>query len=615
MVLTLHLIILSVNIYNKMTVYSTSSSLLNHIDTKLYDNYTRDISGSVMNGVTRDIIDSIWVKMDSFNSTGPISSNKWMSNEANKVGFGVYDLDDVYGLNFSNGSLKLNQLYTYDIAIGKFPKLFQWYSGAGLGTSSIMNFRHGPSCHMEAVLQGHIGGQWGTGRINSLNSINWPSGVYHYNFSAIFDQGQYIGRGANGSYRGTNGTVHMLDYAGWLEDTSSCDVWKSSVSSDNWDTYSYIEGAFIHNMRFMGGSDNKNHDPSYLSTGISFQGPGEVATIGRVKTDGFNGYGLRVGAGTPMYVEYISSFSNTMGGIHLEGGALSTHRFNVISCDDNPCIFKVTNKGENRSGATVSVGLIKNETGARNPLRGQIIMEALGDSGVNSNEGSKINITIENYQYACKPSNTRTHALFVVQGFKEDRIPNDSSSAGSARIHVGSMLHWNVDHFVHDIGKQQVWRIEDGDYSMTGFDWNGRTGLLSRPIADGAVIPAEPQSGSRRLGIMTTQSSWDEVPEYDETFGNVITPNPPFGSDYINQLCVGIVPSEISTSQHAQAYALAVSQDYRLRPDDEVITWTIMDGPASINSSGFITPSAKGLVQVRASLSGSFQDQYLNVTD
>lgn len=538
-----------------------------------------------------------------------IPDTAWLAGYAKKSGRGHYDLEAVYGLNSVNGPMKLNQLYTQPTATAKFAKLFSWYVAAGWDTADIMQMRHGPACHNEALLQGHTAGNWGTGRIDSRNGITWPAGVYHHNTQSIIDAGQYIGKGTTNSYTGGGGTTLVLDKAGWLgSDPYNMNIFQSSVG-EVWNGYSYVEGTLIDQFRFEGLADNKYHETSYESAGVFIRGAGEVWSIGRIKTNGFNGYGLKNTGGTPLECQHISTFSNTLGGIGLIGGSLSTNYFGVVSADDNPCIFRVLDGYGNRSGGNVFVGLVKNETNKRTPFRNQILVEADGFTGPESNEGSFLFLKVGVMQYDANYG--RTHALCVVRGF-QDGLIGATVAPRKARVQIDSVSHWNSDFLMHCLGTNRAW-ANDADYTGTGFVWNGSTGVLSRPTADGTAPSPVARTGTRRLGFKTVEANWDLVPAYDETNGGTIIPDPAFGSDWIEDVGVGIVPSSITTGDTAQGYAQPINVDYRLR--SATITWSIISGPATINSStGVITPTGTGLVKVQAQAPGTSGFGWLQIT-
>jgi hypothetical protein len=531
------------------------------------------------------------------------TNTAWLKAYSSRSGKGNYDLEADYGLNAVNGTLKLAELYLQGVAATKFPKLFQWFTGAGWSTADIMQIRHFPACQWDAVLNGHTAGNWGTGRIGSRNGVTWPAGVYHHNIGSVYDSGHYVGKGTASSYGGSAGTVLVLDKEGWLDpDPFAMNVLQSSVG-EVWNGQAYIEGGLIDEVRLEGLDNAKWYDSSYESNGIFLRGAGEVMRLGRVKTNGFNGHGLKITGGTPLDVDHISSFSNSLGAVGIIGGSLSTNGFGTISCDDNPCIFRVRDGYGVRSGGTVNVGRIgKFESGARTPHVGQILVEADGFTGPNANEGSLLNLTVDNYQYAMQQG--RTHALCVVRGFQDGLSASDFTSPRKARVQIGSMLHWSSDYLMHCLGTRRAWK-NDPDFTMAGFVWNGSTGLLSRHAADGTAPSPEVRMGTRRLGIKTVEASWDDVAAYDETGGGTIIPDPPFGSDWIEQVCVGVVPSEISVGDSAQVYRQGINVDYRLR--NETSSYSIVSGGslASVDPTGKVTAIAPGTVKIQVSMAGS----------
>lgn len=610
-----------------MATYDTLAALQAGIASRIYTNTGKLITGDVMQQMLTDQSASIWdFATDSVNA-GNVNT-PWLKPYASKKGYGNYDLEAVYGLNTGNGSMMLGQLYTLADAKTKFEAVFHWYQtpdpGPALTDEQMMTMRHVTACHNEAVLQGYDQGTWGTGRIQSGNNIRWPYGVYHHNASMIFDIGQYIGNGTAAVYMDrSGGTVHVLDRENWLEDPAQCHVLRDSLGTGPWNLFSYLEGPFIDQARFEGLCNHKAHDPSYDSSGISFRGPGENAMIGCVKINGFNGDGLRLVASTPVYVHYLSTFSNALGGVGLLAGALSTYNFGTISADDNTCIFRVRDYLDQRSGGHVNVGFIKLETdttermvdnnaGVPTFYRGQIICDADGFTGPNANEGSNLNLVIGNCTVTAQ--NSRLHSMCAVRGFQDGLPPGYVGIGRKARIKINGTYHFAIDNFVQDIGAQLQWPL-DGDFLISGFTWSAITGVLSRDEADGAPPPSEVQTATQRLGVKTTEPTWATVPPFDPTFGGTISPDRPFGdTEYI---ACGVVPSQISVGETAQCSAVPIDVSYRINTD-AVPVWAC-SGPATIDpATGVVTATGVGLVTITVTVAGTLYrggTTYLNVVE
>lgn len=536
---------------------------------------------------------------------------------ARKTGQGVYDLEYVYGLNWRNGIFQLKDLYQLADAQVKFAKVFSWFAAAGKTTAWVMDLRHAAACHNEAVLQGHTQSNWGSGRIDSRNHVLWKEGHYLMNYGAVIDGGKYSGMNSSGTYQGSLGTVLIMDKDNWQDDSALRLLHRPSTldSTSIWNAYQ--ENIDVRDFRYEGLCNWLAHDPGYVAAGLGLFRSGENATIDRIFSTGFNGFGILNIGPTPLNAGHLSVFGNTYGGFGHLGGALSTMNIEMLSGDDNPALFRVDScviqGDEMRAGGAVNINAIKSETGKRDPQRGQLILDADGHTGLYQNEGADLNLNIDVAQYDCTAM--VVDSLFVMNGFTENPQPRGTTSANRAgRISVGSLQARNYRTVMHDIDRKQRWG-SDGDFVKFGFKWNARlagdAALWTPPCDLPAPLTRSTVNSQRRLGLVGSGGSFNYAagtPAYnEETVTPIVVPTSNFQAIYaaVNK---GIV------SNGGTAQCKAISIDYELRTmAGAPVTWSIQSGPATISGTGLVTATGVGDVVIKAQGAGGAGYCYMKV--
>lgn len=515
------------------------------------------------------------------------------------TGQGSYALDEVYGLDGINGSMKLGELYDLADSQVKFENTYEWYVTSGLYNDAwFENLYHGNACHLEAVLQGNINTPIGTARIGSNNTIYWPKGIYLHNFYSIFDSNKVIGRGVEGAYIGADNTVMSVDLDDWQGDDPMLMGVFFPSTWENDTALGYQQGFFIHNFRFEGGTGWSWYDPTFESTAITVWDSGECGRIGTVHCVGWNGYGIKMVRGTPGYIDEVSAFTCALGGIGYLGCDLSTHRINVISGDDCPSLLRVRGGFSRPGGGAISIGLVKSESGKRVPIRGQIILDA-ADAG--DTTGYYLDLTIDNFQAAVDFD--YVDALFVIRSF----------TGGNARIQVNAMRGYNYSTIVQDVTHQKRW-ANPGSFTQYGFTYNARLGgAISSPVADGMIWTSSVCNADERLGLLIggagSYSYTLGTPTYSITGGTSTPPTPAR-----TQVFAGAVPSIFPDSDTAQASFRVIDQENQVMPA-ETVAWSIQSGPATISVGGLITPTGgAGTVVVRAFCTSIFVDFEISIT-
>ena len=547
---------------------------------------------------------------------------------ARKTGQGVYDLEYVYGLNWRNAVFRLNELYQLADAQAKFPKLFQWYLAAGKNNTWIMNMRHYPACHNEAVLQGHTQGNIGSGRIDSRNFVSVGPGHYLCNHEAIIDGGKYNGTTSSGTYQGGNGTVLIMDTANWQGNTSQRFLHRPSTLDATSIWGSYMENLDVRDFRYEGLCNWLNHDPSYMAAGLGIFYAGENATVDRIFSTGFNGYGIVNIAATPIDFGHLSCFGNTFGGFGHLGGALSTTHISMLSGDDNPALFRTDNiviqEGVTDliAGGGIRIDTIKSETGKRDPQRAQQIAIIDGHSGTFQNNGADINLSIGVAQFdsAAKYAGGAgvLDALFTVNGFSSSPNGNRSTSTSArvGRVSVDSLQAAGYRTVLQDIGRKQGW-ASDGDYVKFGFKWNARLAspslaMWTPPCDLPAPLTPRTMNATGRMGVVASGGSFNYgagTPAYDET--NLLPINIPSSSFQV--IYAAVNRCTMTVGQTAQCTAMSL--DYELRTMvGAPASWNIVSGPATINAStGLLTSTGTGDVVIRVSGAGGVGYCYTKV--
>jgi hypothetical protein len=551
-----------------------------------------------------------------FGAITDIVSRPGLEIFAKKTGQGAYDLEEVYGLNYINGSMKLDELYSLADAQNKFDKLFEWYTSPGGGQTNawVMNMYHGSACHMEAVLQGNEQTPLGTARIGSNNTVYWPKGIYVCNTDNIYDGNQLYGRGTNTAFVGADNTVLAMDNGDW-QGVIGYNNERNLLSPSTLGLTSgsaWTEGVEIDGFRLEGGRSWGWYDPAFESNGLRTWDLGEGARIGRILSNGFNGHGVKMERGTPGYIDVISAFTNALGGVGIYGGSLGTTRINVISGDDNPSLLRIRDEagGGRIGGGNISIGLMKSESGKRNPVRGQIILDAADPA----TDGVALNLSIDTVWAAVDVK--YVDALFVVKA----KISYGSPS----RITVKQISGYNFSTLLHDVAASKRW-TSPGDYSYTGFTWSGGSGgnLAFNNSVDSTSYPGMTMgtvNATERLGIrLPADPAYDYVlgtPAYDIEGGAI--PDGPMNTARANAFA-GMNPSIVQSGANAQGYGRLIDYDYQPITSGVTLNWLIVSGPATIvGATGFLTADPGILVDttviVRCSFITTFIDFPITVT-
>lgn len=383
-----------------------------------------------------------------------------------------YDLERDFGLTALQGKLTLSSIPD---RLTKVPKVYERLRGLGWTDAKIARMNVGPAYHLEAVLQGQGGGQPITGRITSNNGVTWPAGTYDVNYPCIMDGGDYIGKGTG--YAGTNpvsmNTTLVLNRADWLgTEFDQMNLMQTSTWGMLTGSNSYTESGSATGFRLTG--DNPGwHNAAYMSSGLGLWDIGENWRVGTFFAEHFNGYGVTLVRGTPAAVEYISAFQNSMGGVGIIGGALNTYAFGVLSGDDNPAMIVMRPGYGREGGGRLYADLVKSESGKRTPIKGQIVLDAIG----------YVSAAFGNVWMACDYE--RVDAAFVV----------DSRGVGSI-VSVQAFSGYGYHTVLQDIGNRKRWASPQ-EYAPISFTWISTGGGQMQSLP---ALTASTHSCLSRLG-------------------------------------------------------------------------------------------------------------------
>lgn len=397
-----------------------------------------------------------------------------------------YNLERDYGLSAMQGNLLVRHVVAdTNAAKAKYPRFAERLRLQGRTAAWLMNVNVMPAAWNDAVLQGQGGGQPLNGRITSNNGVTVPDGDYSVNYPCIVDGGEYIGQGTG--YAGNNpptassrsmNTCLRLNRSPWLgTEFDQMNLIQSSTWGMLSGSNSYTESGSVSGFLLIG--DNPGwHDPSYMSSGLGAWDLGETYRVDDIYARDFNGYGFVFVRGTPASVGTLSAFTNSLGGVALIGGALNTYSFQVVSGDDNPCLFLVRPGYGREGGGAVNVALVKSESGKRMPNKGQIIMDAIGYT--RATFGS-VWVAVD-YE--------RVDALFVME----------SRGMGSS-VTVQNLDGYGYATVVQDVTNRKRW-ASPGDYVPCSFRWESRNGGVMTALG-GTALAAGTHSCAGRLGRST----------------------------------------------------------------------------------------------------------------
>ena len=421
----------------------------------------------------------------------------------------TFDLEKDYGVTPFTADLEIRHQHASPAAAkAAYPALFARLNGLGWSDALVMTMNIYPAAWNDAVLRGQGGGQLITGRVTSNNDIQAPAGSYPVDYPCVVDGGRYIGKGTGWTGPGSDSqnTEMRLDRAGWLGNVAEMHLIQSSTWGMLSGSNSYFEGCYISDFRLTGDSQGRWHDSGYESAGLALWDMGETGKVERIYSNTFNGYGVLLVRSTPATIDVVSLFQNSIAGVGIIGADLATIRFGTVSGDDNPSLFRVRPGYGREGGGAIEVACIKSESGKRTPIKGQIVLDAVGYVGFNAGTVS----VAADYELI--------DALFVVE-----------TRGVNATVNVGNLRGYGYATLVQDVTNKKRW-ASPGNYRQLSFNWNslsGGTFTSTVPAPQGACgCPGRLGTAKFVNGSYQTFDYAACTPSYDITGGSTPTPPP-----------------------------------------------------------------------------------------
>jgi hypothetical protein len=418
--------------------------------------------------------------------------------------------------NHANGSKTLAQA-GIDGAT-RYPDAFRWWTSIlGQPAATFQNFTVASAVLNQAHWEGNGAGfAPGTQSTSRNNVERIPGGVYDINVGITVLQGRFIGGGTSIGLNGNASTELRYDHARWMDPRSV----RAVIVSANWGTNTYLESAYISDVRVNGRGPNWK-DASYDQHGICLQIMGETAAIGRVYVESCNGHGVWVNGAGPGRVEHLTTFDNALAGLYAtseksggtNGNSLGFLEIQHISGDNNGWVVLT------RNGPHMGIGYLKNEDGLSaqrgRPKKGQVSIEAHG----------WVNINVQNLTDAIHGASGPT--IVVNSTANKSRL--------SVQHYVQASNNGSVDEgrsaLVMDLRTKQAWRPTNqnaGEYAVMDFRWVGHGNASSFTCSEPGETIAH--NFSTRPGLATTYAGYNYAagtPVWDPTGGTTAPPPAP----------------------------------------------------------------------------------------
>lgn len=258
----------------------------------------------------------------------------------------VYDLQEVFGLNATQGSLTMAQMFpstygtfndsvwanvsnAYGTAYRAWrdhyvPHWRQW--GATIIPQDFANLDWACVCHMEALWRGVSSTfQKDMPGIESFNYIIWPRGDYYLRFPVFVAQSGMKGKGPGTSDSPAhNNTILKVDHNNWLaagSEYSKGIVDKTPIRTVN---YGQVHSAALalDNVSItelaVDGQGSVWQDPDFMMNGIGLWKPGDAAIIDRVYARNCNTHGILTYDSDASALRQIATSDNNGAGVCVD---------------------------------------------------------------------------------------------------------------------------------------------------------------------------------------------------------------------------------------------------------------------------------------------------------
>ena len=310
----------------------------------------------------------------------------------------TFFLDLDFGLDSTKSRDTIGAHFTIDQVKSTFPKAYERLTkkgpafGVPLNDAGILACTYFDIAWLEAVASGQGGGQPIDGFLSSNNHVVIPHGTYLTRIPTEYSSGEYFMQGPGYTDPGNDSvnTKLRIDHAGWLGDRSR----RNMLVSGSWGratNVGHVEGSRFVNFRLDGAQEDVPYEV-FESYGMMSWKPGEVTDHDRIYFEQFRTSGAIFYAPTPTVLGNITAFECVESGIRFAGGWGGTVVVNMLSGDNNGCMFDMVTMDMDgvfaEAGGCIKFNMIKNESmvaTAGRTWRGQIVGVCRGQFAVEAN--------------------------------------------------------------------------------------------------------------------------------------------------------------------------------------------------------------------------------------
>ena len=540
------------------------------------------------------------------------------------------DLYDAYGISYLHASGAASQWYNTTTIATKYPKACGWYVWRGYTLTEVLTFDEMAIAITDAF--------WRTSNIMGAIDIvsgAWPDNIYAQGCTSratvIVPHGRYFMRSTGyispfGKITGS-GTASAFVASGYQTTGTALaidpDVWvgapaapsgnypetysarRDNLRTINWASTnvneSYSEGCTVENIKFEGNMKSRTgatgfNDPSYESYGLAIFDMGETSLIKQCRFDYYNTADIELARGTPATLIDVSTFCGGLAGIMLTGCAsMNIIRIYGGSADENPT-WIMSRAGYSRQAGGIVVatgtkleasgynGSVSGESYKGIPPKGQIIFDGQG----------WINLKLDTVSFqtlGCRvDSLIRITNPLNVSSVTLDNCVTDWGAAANF-LQVGT-TRYSFQTNPSNVANAALPLMSLRPLSFK-YDTSGGFTYSSQPVQ------TVTSTCSSRLGFLvkndtngTVTGAFDYTtctPAWNPQTGFAGSPPPPPAA-VLTTITVALSPNPITTAQTSQASPTCFDQNGQQIANPGG-TWSIVSGPATISTSGVVTPT------------------------
>lgn len=536
----------------------------------------------------------------------------------------AYGIDSTYasgtiGSHYSNNFTTVST--TYSKAVGFY--LWCGYSQAEILAMDTMSVAITDACWRTSTILGDTGMNstvaWGDSvYANGCTSRAWiqlPVGRFYQRTTALIGpSNQLIGYGGAtfiASGYQVAGTALRINDSGWVGAPAAptgnfLTIYmnrRDSVRTLNWGSNAlaggYSDNCKVWNITFEGTmktAGNGFNDPTFESYGIALWDMGEGSSIQNCRLDYYNTAGIELARGTPGTMINCSTFCNGLAGVMLTGAA-SMNMFRIYggSADENPA-WLMSRAGYSRQAGGIVVatgtkleasgynGSVSGQSYKGIPPKGQIIFDGQG----------WINLKLDTVSFqtlGCRvDSLIRVTSPLNVSSVTLDNCVMDWGGAANF-LQVGT-TRYSFQTNPSNVANAALPLMSLRPLSFK-YDTSGGFTYSSQPVQ------TVTSTCSSRLGFLvkndtngTVTGAFDYTtctPAWNPQTGFAGSPPPPPAA-VLTTITVALSPNPITTAQTSQASPTCFDQNGQQIANPGG-TWSIVSGPATISTSGVVTPT------------------------